>query len=587
MLNILGTIRGRERLYLLGAFVTIVVQVYFDLLLPDYMSEVTRLVQTEGTVLIDILGAGSAMLMCALGSLLFAVGTRFCIAKAAAGISESMRAEVFSKVVAFSSQDYNRFSPASLITRSTNDVAQVQRTITMGFTSLTRAPLTAIWAISKIMSASWQWTAATVTTVVILFVGILLNMGLVVPKFIQVQELTDDLSRVTRENLTGIQVIRAFNAEDSQSEKFEDVNSRLTSIQLFTGRVMSAMGPMMGFITSGLSLSIYWIGLVLISAASEYPVRLELFSEMIVFSSYAMQVIGSFMMLTMAFIMIPQAKVSIDRISEIIDSEPSIEDGPLPEQGKGRGSIEFRNVGFRYPDGEEYSVRGIDLKIEPGETVAFIGRTGSGKSTLINLIPRLFDVSEGSVLVDGVDVREYSQADLRDRIGFVPQRATLFQGTVASNVAFGQDEDAWSLADIDTALEVAQAKAFVDALESGVDSQVAQDGDNFSGGQRQRLTIARAVYSDPEIYIFDDSFSALDYATDRNLRHALAKHARGTTVLIVAQRIGTIMEADKIVVLEDGRIVDVGTHAELLARCDIYHEIAESQLTEEEIANAS
>ena len=586
MLSILKTIGKRERLLALAALFTIVAQVYLDLLLPDFMSEVTRLVQTEGTELSEILRAGMGMLGCAFGSLLFAIGTRFCIAKAAAGISQSLRERVFTKVIAFSSEDYNRFSPASLITRSTNDVTQVQRTVTMGFQSLARAPLTAIWAISKIMAASWQWSAATGVTIVILFIGILIQMALVIPKFTQVQELTDDLNRVTRENLTGIQVIRAYNAEEAQGREFDSVNDALTNIQLFTGRVMSTMGPLMGFVTSCMSLSIYWIGLILISGSVDYATRLQYFSEMIVFSSYAMQVIGSFMMLTMTFVMIPQAKVSIDRISEVIDSVPSIQNGTAAPAQQG-GAIEFRNVSFRYPDGEESSVRNINLSIQPGETVAFIGRTGSGKSTLINLIPRLFDASDGEVLVDGVNVRDYDQESLRDRIGFVPQRATLFQGTVASNVAFGQEESAWSKDEIDTALEIAQAKEFVDALPEGIEAAVAQDGDNFSGGQRQRLTIARAVYSKPEIYIFDDSFSALDYKTDRNLRRALVTHAKGSTVLIVAQRIGTIMDADKIVVLEDGEIVDVGTHSELLKSSEIYREIAESQLTKEEIENAS
>ena len=591
MRNILKSLGRLELAFGACALVLILVQVWLDLLLPDYMARITKLVQTEGTAVSVILSAGEAMLLCALGSFVAQLAMRYVTARLSAGFGRNLRERVFNRIVGFSSAEFGEFSVSSLITRCTNDVSRVQGTIMMGLHSFFKAPITAIWAISKIAGRSWQWSVATGVAVVVMVALIGSLMAIVVPRYMRVQELTDDLNRVTRENLNGIQVIRAYNAEASQGAKFDATNDDLTGNNLFTGQVMNVMSPAMGLINSGLSLAIYWIGVFVIAAAGQGQ-KLTLFSDMVVFSSYAMQVLMSFTMLTMTFVRLPQAMVSVRRISEVLDAHASIEDGPLGEKDVPApatgGSVEFRNVSFHYPDGEELSLVDVSLTVEPGQTCAFIGTTGSGKSTLINLVPRLFDVCEGSVLVDGVDVREWEQTVLRDRIGFVPQQAMLFSGTVASNVSYGESRQVASeeekVAAIHEALDVAQASEFVDALPEGIDAPVAQGGDNFSGGQRQRLTIARAVYSAPEIYIFDDSFSALDFKTDRNLRTALATHAKGVTKLIVAQRIGTIMDADKICVMEAGRVVGVGTHHELLQTCPTYLKIAQSQLTEEEIA---
>ena len=604
MRKILRSMGAREWLFAAIALALILVQVWLDLLLPDFMEAITRMVKTQGTPLADILAAGWAMLACAFGSFLAAVATRYTTSRLSAGLGKNLRARMFEKIVGFSSAEFGTFSISSLITRCTNDVTQVQGTVSMGLQAFAKAPLTAVWAISKIAGKSWQWSFATGATVVVMVIVISTLMGIAVPRFALVQTLTDSINRITRENLTGIQVIRAYNAEGSQAAKFDETNDELMATNLFTGNVMNVMSPAMGLMTSALSLAIYWIGVFLIAGAPAAD-KLTLFSEMVVFSSYAMQVVHAFTMLTMTFVRLPQMAVSVRRISEVLDSTTSIVDGPVgaddfaspgekgegadgDASGAGAGSIVFDHVSFRYPDGDELSLIDVSLTVEPGETVAFIGTTGSGKSTLVNLVPRLFDVCEGRILVDGIDVRDYQQATLRDKIGFVPQKAMLFSGTVASNVSYGESREPLEgealEAAVREALGVAQALEFVDALPEGIEAPVAQGGSNFSGGQRQRLTIARAVYSAPEIYIFDDSFSALDFRTDRDLRRALAEHAKGTTKLIVAQRIGTIMDADKICVLDTGRVVGVGTHHELLANCPTYLKIAKTQLTEEEIA---
>ena len=567
------------------AMVFIVGQVWLNLKMPDYMAEITRLVQTPGSQMHDIWVQGGWMLLCALGSLASMVIVGFIASRVAAGLSQRLRALQFEKVESFSMREINHFQTASLITRSTNDITQIQLLVTMGLQLVISAPITAVWAVIKIAGKGLVWSLATGVAVVIMLVMICAIMVLVVPKFRMMQTLTDKINDVTRENLTGLRVVRAYNAEDYQEAKFERANEALTSTQLFTSRSMAFMAPVMSMIMSGLSLAIYWIGAYLLNAAQAMD-KLTIFSNMVVFSSYAMQVIMAFMMLTMMFIMAPRALVSARRINEVLETEPSIEDGP---RGAGEpgviGTVEFRDVSFRYPDAADDVLTGVSFKIERGQTVGIIGATGSGKTSLINLVPRLTEVNQGSVLVDGVDVREYTQQALHDKIGYVPQRAVLFQGTVASNVAYGDNGRAPAGEEqIEEAVAVAQAADFVTQLDGGYDARIAQGGSNVSGGQRQRLAIARAVCRDPEIYLFDDSFSALDYKTDRLLRTALKKHTAGATSLIVAQRIGTIMDADQIIVLDDGAVAGVGTHQELLATCDVYKEIALSQLSEQELA---
>lgn len=566
----------------------IVLQVWLDLKLPDYMKEITNLITAEaGSTMREIWVAGGWMLLCALGSAAAAVLVGFFSAQVAAALSMRLREGLFDKVNSFSIEEINRFSTASLITRSTNDITQIQMMVAMGLQVIVKAPVMAVWAITKIVGKSWQWSALTAGAVVILLVMFAIVVGVAMPRFKKIQKLTDNINRVMRENLTGIRVVRAYNAEEYQQNKFKQANDELTQNNLVAFRVMVTLSPVMSLIMNGLSLGIYWIGAILINNAA-MNMKLDLLSDMVVFSSYAMQVIMAFMMLSMIFMMLPRAAVSIKRISEVLDTEPTIIDkeNPVACDDGTRGTVEFKNVSFRYPDAEEYVLKDISFKANRGDTVAFIGSTGSGKSTLINLVPRFYDVTEGEVLVDGINVKDYTQRDLRNKLGYVPQRGVLFSGTVESNVNYGENPANPDADGIWEALEIAQASEFVDKMEGKQEAAIAQGGTNVSGGQKQRLSIARAVARKPEIFIFDDSFSALDYKTDRVLRMALKEHADGATNLIVAQRIGTIMDADTIVVLDSGRAVGIGKHKELLKNCEVYKEIAYSQLSEEELENA-
>ena len=585
MLKLLKKSRKTEWLLTCVAFVFIVLQVWMDLTIPDYMSEITTLVQTEGSAMGDILTAGGKMLGCALGSFAASVVTVICAARIASNFSSNLRDLLFRQVQSFTMGEIGKFSTASLITRSTNDVMQVQMLIVMGLQVLLKAPVTAIWAIGKIAGKSWQWTFSTGVAVVILLLIVGTCVLIAMPKFRSLQKMTDDINRITRENLTGLNVIRAYNAEDYQEKKFEEANRNLTATQLFANRTMAFMMPGIQLVMNGLSLAVYWIGAYLIEGAQAME-KLTIFSEMIVFSQYAMQVVMSFMMLVVILVIFPRAAVAARRINEVLDTQPGLKDGSLthPDNGQ-KGEVEFRNVCFRYPDADEDVLSNISFKAHKGETVALIGATGCGKSTIINLIPRFYDATKGQVLVDGVDVKEYSQKALRDKIGYVSQKAILFSGTVRSNVAFGDNgRDGFPDSDIVDAVYTAQANDFVEKMTGSYDGFVAQGGANLSGGQKQRLSIARAVCRHPEIFIFDDSFSALDYKTDRKLRETLAKDCKDATKLIVAQRIGTIRDADRILVISDGKIVGMGTHDELMKNCETYQQIALSQLSKEELA---
>lgn len=586
MLKLFKYLKKNEWAYLVCALIFVAAGVGFDLTLPDYMREITTLVQTEGSALSDVLVTGGKMLACAFLSLVTTFIVGYFSAKVAAGLALTLREKVFFKTIDFSKAEMSKFSVASLITRTTNDVQQIQLTIAIGLQAICRAPIMAIWAALKIMNKSWQWGAITGGAVVILVFVMGTVTAIVMPKFRMMQKLTDNLNKVSRENLTGIRVIRAYNAFDYQQSKFEKANDDLTSTQLFTSRRMSLMFPTVSLVMSGLTLAIYWSGVFIINNAA-LPQRLSLFSDMVVFSSYAIQIVMSFMMIVMVFVLVPRAMVAAKRIDEVVKTETSIKCGTdNAETTSKQGTIEFKNVTFKYPDAEEAILHDINLKIKQGETVAFIGSTGSGKSTLIQLIPRFYNCTEGEILVDGIDVNSLTLKSLRDKVGFVTQKPILFKGTVEENVAYGSDGE------IDEnrakeALDIAMASEFVYEDPKGIKQEVSQAGSNFSGGQKQRLSIARAVYKNPEIFIFDDSFSALDYKTDRALRKALAEKTQNSTKLIVAQRIGTIMDADQIFVLDEGRIVGHGTHSELLKNCEVYKEIAQSQLSEEELENAS
>ncbi|MFB3168604.1 ABC transporter ATP-binding protein [Neobacillus sp. 179-C4.2 HS] len=581
MLKIFKYLQKKEYLLILCSLVFIVTQVYLDLKLPDYMHEITMLVQTEGSKMSDVLLQGGYMLLCAVGSVIASIIVGFFAAKVAAGFSVRLRAMVFEKTMSFSIEEINGFSTASLITRSTNDITQIQLLISMGLQVIVKAPILAVWAVMKMMGKSWQWTAATGFAVLFLILMLCILIFVALPKFKIIQSLTDNLNRVTRENLTGIRVVQAYNAGNYQEKKFDEANIALTNTNLFTSRAMALIMPTMGIIMSGISLAIYWIGAVLINAAA-LPDRLSLFSDMVVFSSYAMQVIMAFMMLSFVFIMLPRASVSAKRIQEVLDTKAKIIDGNVTEGEKGlSGEIEFRNVSFKYPDAAEYILRNVSFKASKGETVAFIGSTGSGKSTLLNLIPRYFDATEGEVLVDGVNVKHYTQESLRKKLGYVSQKAILFSGTVTTNVAYGDSGSKET--DVKKAIDIAQGTEFVEKMENQYNASISQGGTNVSGGQKQRLSIARAVHRQPEIYIFDDSFSALDYKTDRVLRSKLKNETKDATTLIVGQRIGTIKDADRIIVLDDGEVVGIGTHDELMQNCSVYQEIAYSQLSKEEL----
>ena len=564
--------------------ILIVMQVWLELTTPDYMSEITVLVQTEGSLISDILVVGAKMLLCAIVSAVLAGVVGFIIARISASVAQKIRSELFNKVQGFSSNEIKSFSTASLITRSTNDITQIQNFVVMGLSALIRAPIMAVWAIIKISGKSYQWSIATAVAVAVLVIAVVIITSVVIPKFRKMQTLTDNLNRITRENLTGLRVVRAYNAEDYQNQKFEKANDELTSTNLTANRVLSTMSPLMSAIMSFLPLSIYWIGAYLINAANAVD-KLTIFSDMVVFSSYAIQIVMSFVLLVIVFIMLPRASVSARRINEVLNTPSSIQDGDgAVVSDENKGKVEFKNVSFKYQDADEYVLKDINFKCNKGEVVAFIGSTGSGKSTLINLIPRFYDATEGEVLVDDINVKDYKLKDLRDRIGYASQRAVLFTGSVLSNVAFGDEKPTQEA--VEHALDVSQSSDFVSKMEFGLNSQISQGGKNVSGGQKQRLSIARALAKNPEILIFDDSFSALDYKTDKALRSSLNQEKKGTTILIVAQRIGTIKDADKIIVLDQGEIVGMGKHEELLKKCDIYKEIALSQLSEEELKNA-
>ena len=621
MLRIMKYLSKAEIGQMLIALVTIVGQVYFDLKLPDYMSDITTLVETPGSDMKDIWIAGGKMLLISLGSVACAIITGYIAARVAASFTQRLRSLEFRKVESFGPAEMSQFSTASLITRSTNDITQVQMFITMGLQLIVKSPIMAVWAVCKIAGEGFEWTVATGIAVVILLVAIVIMMAMVMPKFKAMQALTDNINLVARENLTGLRVVRAYNAEDYQESKFTKANKELTETQLFTNRVMAFMMPLMNTIMNGLMLAVYWVGAYLIDAAGLKD-KLTVFSNMVVFSNYSVQVIMSFLLMSMVFVLWPRADVSAQRIMEVLDTEPIVRNGTktaadVAKTGQ-RGTVEFRNVSFTYPDSREAMLEGISFTAKQGQTVAFIGSTGSGKSSLINLVPRFYDVSQGQVLVDGVDVRDYDLKSLRDKIGYVPQQSVLFKGTVASNVSYGDrpgesadvemadtstpagrkreaaliaagkaaegaDMPAEQLNRIKAAADVAQASEFVERMDGGYSAAIAQGGSNVSGGQKQRLSIARAVYRHPEILIFDDSFSALDFKTDREVRDALAREAKDSTKLIVAQRIGTIMNADRIVVLDDGKVVGQGTHKELLDNCDVYRQIAESQLSQSEL----
>ena len=585
MVKLLKKLTWKDFILAAAAFVFIIVQVWLSLTMPDYMSEITKLVQTKGSKMNDILIAGGKMLACALGSLLAAVCTSICASKISSNFSANLRGQVFHKVQSFSMEEIGNFSTASLITRSTNDITQVQMLIVMGLEVLLKAPIMAVWALCKISTKNWQWTASTGVAVVVLLSFVCVCVAVALPKFKKLQSLTDNLNRVTRENLTGLNVVRAYNAEGYQQKKFNDANDELTKTQLFANRTMGTMMPGIQMVMNGLMLAIYWLGAYLISNAQMFD-KLTIFSDMIVFTQYAMQVVMSFMMLVMIFVLLPRASVSAKRINEVLDMPLSIKDGTKENGIDGKkGEVEFRNVSFCYPDAEKDVIEDISFTAHKGETIAFIGSTGCGKSTVINMIPRFYDATKGEVLVDGVNVKEYTQKALRNKIGYVSQKAVLFTGSIKSNVAYGDNgKKGFTDDDVKHAIETAQAKEFVDKTEGGIDAFVAQGGSNFSGGQKQRLSIARAICRHPEILIFDDSFSALDYKTDRVLRDTLRKTCADATRFIVAQRIGTIRDADKIIVLDDGKIAGMGKHNELMETCEVYRQIAYSQLSKEELA---
>ena len=584
MLKLLKNFGKRQWALVLVAFALILGQVWLDLKIPDYMSEITVLVQTEGSQMSEILKNGGFMVACAFGSLISSIIVGYIASNISAAFSMNIRKKLFNKVGDLAISEIKQFSTSSLITRTTNDITQIEMLIAMGLQLLIKAPITAIWAVNKILNKSWQWSALTAVGVVILLGVIVTLMVIIMPKFKIVQKLIDKINGVTRENLTGIRVVRAFNAEEYQEDKFEEVNNKLTKQQLFNQKAFAVLSPVMYLIMYFLTLGIYFIGAYLIKDAAMAD-KLPLFGDMVVFSSYAMQVLMSFLMLAMIFMMLPRASVSANRINEVLDTEITIKDGKINTDTTGeKGTVEFKNVSFKYPDAEEYVLKNISFKANKGDTVAFIGSTGSGKSTLINLIPRFYDATEGEVLVDGVNVKDYTQEFLHDKLGYVPQKAVIFNDTVSGNVSYGENGKG-EITDkkIKEAIEVAQAREFVEKMDDKYDTHIAQGGTNVSGGQKQRLSIARAIARDPEIYIFDDSFSALDYKTDSVLRKELKKYTKDATTLIVAQRIGTIMNADKILVLDNGKCVGQGTHKELLKTCEIYKQIALSQLSEEEL----
>ena len=584
MLKLLKDFNKKDWLIVFVSLLLIVFQVWLDLKLPDYMSNITVLVQTKGSQMSEILTEGGYMILCAAGSLVAAMMVCYLTSFISATFSRKLRKQLFEKVQGFSMEEIKKFSTSSLIIRTTNDITNIQMFIAMGLQMLIKAPITAVWAVFKILNKSWQWSAVTGAAVLVLIMMIVILMITVMPRFKLVQKLIDKINGLTRENLTGIRVVRAFNAENYQEEKFDVQNKKLTKTQMFNQRMMALMSPVMYLIMNLLSLSIYFIGAYLIDAAVLTD-KITIFGNMVVFSSYAMQVIMSFLMLAMIFIMYPRANVSAQRVIEVLDTKESIKDGAFEKPTKKTGEIEFKNVSFKYPDADEYVLENISFKAKKGDTIAIIGSTGSGKSTIVNLLMRFYDVTDGEILIDGVNIKDYELDYLHNKLGYVPQKAVMFSGTVNYNVSYGDNGKEKSDKLIKEATRVAQAKEFVEKMPDTYESNIAQGGTNISGGQKQRLSIARAIAKEPEIYVFDDSFSALDYKTDYVLRKELKKYTKDATSVIVAQRIGTIINADKIIVLDSGKAVGIGTHKELLKNCDIYKEIAYSQLSKEELEN--
>ncbi len=585
MLKLAKKLGKREIICILISICFVTFQVFLDLKIPDYMTEITKYVQTEGSTISDVLDPGIRMVLCALGSLASSFVVGYFASYVAAKFAKTLRRDVFLKVENFGMEEIKKFSTSSLITRTTNDITQVGMLIAIGLQVIIKAPIMAVWAITKIAGKNFSWSIATFIAVIVLLVMIFTIVLVALPKFKVIQKLTDNLNRITRENLTGIRVVRAFNAESYQEKKFDKANLDLTNTNLFAQRIMAIMSPVMQLIMQGLTLSIYFIGAYLINEANMLD-KINIFSDMVVFSSYAMQVVMSFMMLTIIFILYPRASVAARRVLEVLDTKNSIKYGDKTE-GVEVGTVEFKDVSFKYPDAEEYLLKDISFKANKGDTVAFIGSTGSGKSTLVNLIPRFYDATEGEVLVDGINVKEYEEEALYDKLGYIPQKAVMFRGTILENVGYGKKNNKkFSVDKMKKAIEVAQGKEFVEKMPHKYKEKIARGGTNISGGQKQRLSIARAIARDPEIYIFDDSFSALDYKTDLTLRKELKKYTKDATTLIVAQRIGTIKNADQIIVIEDGKIVGKGKHKDLIKNCKVYKEIALSQLSKEEIENA-
>lgn len=582
MFKLIKKLGKKELLYVLISALLVVFQVWLDLKLPDYMNNITTLLQTEGSKVKDLFNPGSKMLLCALGSLVSSIVVGYFVANVASNFSRKIRKEVFTKVEDFSMEEIKKFSTSSLITRTTNDITQVQMLISMGLQLMIKSPVTAVWAICKISGKSYEWSIATGGAVLCLLMLISVVIIFALPRFKRVQKLTDNLNRITMENLKGIRVVRAYNAEKYEKNKFDKANNELTNTHLFIEKIMSIISPWMSLIMSTLTLSIYVIGIYLLNKAALTD-KVSIFSNMIVFSSYAMQVVMSFMMLAIVFVMFPRASVSAKRILEVLETDVKIKSGSFKEDTNIKGEVEFKNVSFKYPDAEEYVLKNISFKASKGETIAFIGRTGCGKSTLINLIPRFYDATEGEILIDGVNVKDYDLEYLHNKLGYIPQKAVMFNGTVKENVAYGSNGKKFTKEKIERSIKIAQAKDFVSKMDKDIDSHIASGGTNISGGQKQRLAIARAIARDPEIYIFDDSFSALDYKTDYVLRKDLKKYTKDATTFIVAQRIGTIKNADKILVLEEGKCVGIGTHEELLKKCKEYKEIALSQFGKEEL----
>jgi len=586
MLKLFKSLKKKDYLIMLFCIILIALQVALDLKLPDYMSNITMLVQTEGNKITDILKEGMYMLFCALGSLLSAIFVGYLTSLLSARFSLTIRSKIFSKVESFSMNEIKKFKTSSLITRTTNDVTQVEMFIAMGLQILIKSPIMAVCAIFKILDKSLEWSMLTGCCVIILLATVITLLLLVFPRFKIIQKLLDNLNGVTRENLTGIRVIRAFNAEKYQQNRFENINEELTNIHLFNQRCMAILNPVMNLVMHSQTIGVAIIGAILIEKAGMID-KINLFSNMVVFTSYGMQVIMSFLMLTMIFMIVPRAGVSANRINEVLEEPLSIKDGTYDKETKEKGTIEFKNVSFKYPDADEHLLKNISFKVNKGETIAFIGSTGSGKSTLVNLIMRFYDVTEGEIFVDGINVKEYKQEVLNNKIGYIPQKAVMFTGSVNENISYGSNgKEKPNQEKIKTSIEIAEGKDFVEAMSQKYESHIARGGTNISGGQKQRLSIARAIARDPEIYIFDDSFSALDYKTDVTLRKNLKKYTKEATNIIVAQRIGTIINADKIVVLEKGECVGIGSHKELLKTCESYKEIATSQLSEEELNNA-